>query len=374
MKRNVLLNPGPATTTQTVKEAQVVPDICPREQEFGDLMQEVAAGLTKIVADTKRYDTVLFGGSGTAAVEAVLSSVIGPQDTVFVINNGAYGSRMCQILDTYHISYVEMCSSPFEPLDIKKLETLLEKHQEHFHITHLAMIHNETTSGLLNDVETIGTIAHKYHLQMIVDAMSSYGAIPIDMEKMGITYLISSSNKNLQGMAGISFVVANRKALLDTARYPKRNYYLNLYAQYAYLKEHNQLRFTPPVQTFYALRQALRELQQETVAGRYQRYTRNWETLLDGLAELGLSTLVAREYQSHIITTIPYPDWENFDFEQMHDYLYERGFTIYPGKVSDTPTFRVANIGDLQQEDIEAFLSALEGYRNMLIRGENRND
>lgn len=366
MKRNILLNPGPATTSQSVKEAQVVPDICPREKEFGDLMQEVALGLTRVVADEKEYDTVLFGGSGTAAVEAVLSSVVPPTGTVFVVNNGAYGNRMCEILDAYHISYVEMKSSPFEPLDLQKLDTLLAEHKEHFHITHLAVIHSETTSGLLNDVAAIGEIARRHEIELIVDAMSSYGAIPIRMKEMGITYLVSSSNKNLQGMAGISFVVANKKALLATAELPKRNYYLHLYSQYIYLKEHNQLRFTPPVQTFYALRQALRELEEETVLGRYQRYTANWETLLEGLYSLQLTTLVDRDCQSHIITTIAYPDRAGFDFDEMHDYLYERGYTIYPGKVSDTATFRIANIGDLKPSDIKGFLGALKEYLESL--------
>ena len=261
IKRNVLLNPGPATTTDSVKLAQVVPDICPRELEFGRIMEEISKDLVSFVGDYDTYESVLFGGSGTAGVEAVLSSVIGEQDKVLIINNGAYGKRMCQICDVYGISYIEYNSSNISPVSMEQLEhTIIENKDS---LTHLACIHNETTTGLLNDITAIGQLAKKYSLTFIVDAMSSYAAVPIDMEKMNISYLIASSNKNIQGMAGLVFVIANREKLLSLKEKKARSFYLNLYAQYNYFVKTKQLRFTPPVQVVYALQQAIKELKEE---------------------------------------------------------------------------------------------------------------
>lgn len=360
MKRNILLNPGPATTTETVKLAQVVPDICPREAEFGALMEFVSEGLTSFVANPKDYTSVLFGGSGTAGVEAVLSSVIGEDEGVLIVNNGAYGARMCQICDAYGIHYVEFKSSKIEPINLEELEACIKEHQGF--IQYLAVIHNETTTGLLNDLDPLAELTRKYGLTFIVDAMSSYAAIPIHMAKQNISYLVASSNKNIQGMAGVVFAICNKQKLQELKDKKKRNFYLDLYAQYEYFQKTKQLRFTPPVQTLYALKQAIIELQEETVEGRYERYTDNWETLLEGITRLGLTYLVAKEHHSHIITTILEPDCEGYSFDGMHDYLYARGYTIYPGKIGENNTFRIANIGALDRNDIKEFLECLEKY------------
>ena len=365
IKRNVLLNPGPATTTDSVKLAQVVPDICPRELEFGHIMEEISKDLVSFVGNYDTYESVLFGGSGTAGVEAVLSSVIGEQDKVLIINNGAYGKRMCQICDVYGISYIEYNSSNISPVSMEQLEhTIIENKDS---LTHLACIHNETTTGLLNDITAIGQLAKKYSLTFIVDAMSSYAAVPIDMEKMNISYLIASSNKNIQGMAGLVFVIANREKLLSLKEKKARSFYLNLYAQYNYFVKTKQLRFTPPVQVVYALQQAIKELKEETVEGRYKRYTKSWEVLLKGLEKLGLTYLVHKENQSHIITTVVEPEIEGYSFEGMHEYLLERGYTIYPGKIGEANTFRIANIGAIDYKDMEGFLKELGNYLNSLL-------
>ncbi|SFA77865.1 MULTISPECIES: 2-aminoethylphosphonate aminotransferase [unclassified Bacillus (in: firmicutes)] len=357
--RNVLLNPGPATTTDTVKYAQVVPDICPREKEFGSVMEFIAAELTKFVAPEDEYTTVLFGGSGTAAVESILSSVIGNRK-VLIINNGAYGKRMCEIAKAYGIGFYEFESPAANGLEIVQLEKFIDAHQKE--ISHLAIVHNETTTGLLNPIEQIGEICSNHGIQMIVDAMSSYGAIPINMKRMNIHYLAASSNKNLQGMAGVSFVIAH-KASLEKSRYLKpRNLYLNLYSQYEHFQTTGQMRFTPPVQTLYALKQAIIETKFEGIENRYARYSRNWEVLINGISKLGLTHLVDCDHHSKIITAIHEPDCEHYDFEKMHDFLYRRGFTIYPGKFAEKNTFRIANIGEITEKDIEDFLLLLEQY------------
>lgn len=359
IKRNVLLNPGPATTTDTVKLAQVVPDICPREKEFGDLMEFCATEITKFVGNPTEYATVLFGGSGTATVEAVLNSVVPNDGRILIIDNGAYGKRMCQITKVYKIDTVIFESSSIEPIDMDRLEETIDKEDG---LTHLAMIHHETTTGLLNDISAVGKLCDKYGLSFIVDSMSGFAAIPVNMKGMNIDYLAASSNKNIQGMAGIGFAICNKKALEGTKDIPMRSLYLNLYAQYAYFEKTHQTRFTPPVQTFYALKQAILETQAETIEKRYERYSRSWDTLLNGLDRLGLEYLIDKKYHSKIITSILEPKSAKYDFNGMHDYFFERGFTIYPGKVNDYDTFRISNIGQVDHTDIDAFLEVLEEY------------
>ncbi len=359
VKRNVLLNPGPATTTDSVKLAQAVPDICPREQEFGDLMEFCSTEITKFVGDPKEYATVLFGGSGTATVEAILNSVIPDSGKILIIDNGAYGKRMCQITSVYKIPTVIFESSSIEPIDLNALEALIKNTEG---LTHLAMIHHETTTGLLNDVTSVGKICKKFNISFIVDSMSGFAAIPVNMKAMNIDYLAASSNKNIQGMAGIGFAICNKAVLESTASIPMRSLYLNLYAQHAYFEKTHQTRFTPPVQTFYALKQAIIETQKETIEGRYARYSKSWETLLNGLDELGLEYLIDKKYHSKIITSIIEPKTNAYNFNEMHDYFFEKGFTIYPGKVNNYDTFRISNIGQIDYEDIQAFLKVLKTY------------
>lgn len=361
--RKILLTPGPATTTDSVKFAQVVSDICPREMEFGEVMQYICTELTGIVADPSQYATVLFGGSGTAAVESVISSVIGPQDTVLIIDNGAYGKRMCEIAQAYGLNVVTFKSAPHTALDLSALETRIHHCNHQNKISHLAVVHHETTTGLLNDIEAIGEICDKYQIDMIVDAISSFAAIPIRMNEMNIRYLAASSNKCLQGMAGISFVIAEQSKLSNEANHKPRNYYLNLYAQYQFFSEMRQMRFTPPVQTLYALKQAIDELAQEVVKQRYQRYTKSWETLIAGLSRLGLEYIGSEQHHSKMVTSVLEPPaGSGYDFYAMHDFLYSKGFTIYPGKLEQLGTFRIANIGDITCKDIEALLLWLEQY------------
>jgi len=372
VKRNILLNPGPATTTDSVKYAQVVPDICPREKEFGDLMDSISVELTGFVANPRKYTTVLFCGSGTAVVEAILSSVIGKDERILIVNNGAYGKRMCQIAEVYNINYVEFKSRNDIPLDLDRLESSLRDSDKR--ISLLAVVHNETTTGLLNDIQAIGTICKRNNVKFIVDAMSSYAAIPIDMEEMNIGFLAASANKNLQGMPGIGFVIANREMLENTRSIRPRNFYLNLYAQYKNFSETKQMRFTPPVQILYALKQAILESRIEGVEARYARYSKSWRVLIEGIERLGLIYLVPKEYQSRIITAIVDPDIEGYNFNDMHDFFFMNGFTIYPGKLDNANTFRIANIGDITSDDVVSFVTLLEQYLSDIRRGRNANN
>ncbi len=335
----------------------MVSDICPREKEFGEVMEFITEKLTDFVANNKDYTTVLFGGSGTAGVEAVLSSICFNKK-ILVINNGSYSERMTQILETYDADFFNYKSDIIKPIDFNNLEETLKKNK----FDYICAVHNETGTGLLNDINRIGKLAKKYNAEFVVDAMSSYAAIPINMEDMNIDFLIASSNKNIQGMAGVVFVICKKVSLEKLKNIKPKSFYLDLYAQYKNFINTKQTRFTPPVQTLYALKQAIIETIEETIENRNKRYTESWNTLIEGIKKLNLKLLLDEEYQSIIITTIYEPECEKYNFDDMHDYLYKRNFTIYPGKVSSFNTFRIANIGSIDKKDISNFLIVLEEY------------
>lgn len=365
VKRNILLNPGPATTTDSVKMSQVVPDICPREDEFATLVEEVKNNLTRIVVkpeDLNEYDTVLIGGSGTAVMDAIVSSFV--TGKLLVVNNGAYGKRIFEIATSYRLDVEELKSSSSVPISVEDLERKIVSMKKK--PDHLAVIHHETTTGVLNDINAVGELCKKYDIELIVDAISSYAAIPIDMKEMNISFLASTSNKNLQGMAGIGIAVCNLNDLMKRKDYKAPNFYLNLFDQYINFKNKRQMRFTPPVQTFYALKQAVVETLDEGVESRYARYRGMWKILNDGLKEQGFDLLIREEDSSKLMTTIFEPKSDRYSFNEMHNYFYEKGITIYPGKVSELNTFRIANIGALENKDIELFLNELSNYMKTL--------
>lgn len=362
IKRSILLNPGPATTTDSVKHSLVVPDICPREKEFGQLVEGVLVDLVRIVNGEKNYKCVIFGGSGTAAVDATINSVISSDGKILVVSNGAYGSRMIKIAESYGIDVVKYDIPYGDYPDVDEVEQLILRNQDE--LTHLGIIHHETTTGMLNPIADFLELTRKYNLQIIVDTISSYAGIPIDLEKTDYDYIISTSNKNIQGMAGLSFVICKEDSLLSIKNVCKRSYYLNLLQQYEFFKNSKQMQFTPPVQIFYALKQAIKEFFEEGGDNRYSRYCQSWETLIAGLKEIGFRLLLPENQQSKLLTAIIEPSDPKYDFNQMHDYLIERNFTIYPGKRAKVATFRIANIGEIDKTDIDNFLCSLKDYIN----------
>lgn len=362
VRREVLLNPGPSTTSDSVKYAQVVADICPRELEFGNLMENIAEDLTAFVANPADYITVMFGCSGTGADEAMVSSCVPPDGKLLVVDNGSYGARLANIAKVYGIDMDVFKSSTYEPIDVNALEQQMKSKK----YTTFAIVMHETTTGLLNDVETICNMAKKYGMVTIVDTVSSYGGMPINLAKLGIDFATCTSNKHIGGMAGIGFVVCKRDELLKQEKWPMRNYYLNLFDQYKYFLETKQTRFTPPVQTLYALRQAIIETKQETIEKRYERFTKCWEILVKGLDEIGLKMLVDRKNQSHFITAILIPETPKYNFNELHDYSRSFGFTIYPGKLGNIDTFRIANMGDIKPEEMTHFVCILRDYMHSI--------
>ena len=369
VKRNVLLNPGPATTTDTVKYAQIVPDICPREKEFGDVMRYINDNLIEIAGGNIEEEAcVLFGGSGTAAMDATINSVVPPSKKILVINNGAYGERITKIAQAYNIGYVELKFEWDSLPDLIQIEQQLKDNPE---ISCVAMIHHETTTGLLNPIKEIGRLVKSYEKVFIVDTISSFAGVPIDIKEFNIDFMMSTSNKCIQGMAGVSFVICSKEQLKVIKEYPRRSFYLSLYDQYEYFTKNYQMRFTPPVQTLYALKKAIEEFLEEGYENRVKRYSNNWEILRKGIENIGLKVLTKSEEESKILITILYPKNQNFEFNKLHDKLFENGFTIYPGKVGKINSFRLSNMGAINEHDIKKFLFNL---KNVLIEMGVKHD
>ena len=366
VKKKILLNPGPATTTDSVKNALVVPDICPREEEFGDLMQEIRNDLVKIAGGDKNYTAILFAGSGTAAMDSTISSVVPSNKKILILINGAYGVRFAEIARTYNLEVVELKFEFGKRIELEQIEQILKNDDK---IACIAAIHHETTIGILNPIKEIGAIAKKYGKLFIVDTISSFAGVYINIKEFNIDFMMSTSNKCIQAMAGIAFVICKKDPLEKLKSIKPRNYYLDLYSQYESLEKNNQTRFTPPVQIIYALKQAIKEFFEEGAENRIKRYRENYLVLKEGLKELGFKFFMGPDVEeSNILTTIYYLDHPNFDFNILHDKLYERGFTIYPGKITDKDTFRIAVMGAINSQDIRNFLIVL---KEVLINMKN---
>ena len=353
VKRNVLLNPGPATTTDTVKMAQVVPDICPREKEFVWVMREVEEGLLKIVhADPEEYAAVLFCGSGTINMDICLNSLLPEDKKILIINNGAYSSRGAEICEYYGLPCINLKQPLNHQPDLQVIEEILQENPD---IAVVYITHHETGTGLLNPIREIGALVHKYHAIFVVDTTSTYAMRPINVHEDNIDFCMASAQKGIMAMTGLSYVIGRRAAIEASAEYPKRSYYCNLYMQYAYAREHGEMHFTPPVQVIYAARQALKEYFSEGETAKWDRHQRVFRTIRKGLTELGFQIYISEQEESGLVAAALYPKDENWNFEKIHDYCYERGFTIYPGKVEKKGMFRLCALGAIDEADITAF-------------------
>lgn len=363
IKRNILLNPGPATTTDTVKMAQVVPDICPREQEFAGMMKGLRDDLVKVVHGDERYTSVLFTGSGTINIDICLNSLLPEGKKILVVNNGAYSTRAVEVCQYYGMPHIDLKSSVYEQPDLKAVEQTLDENPD---IALVYTTHHETGTGVLNPIREIGALAHQHDAIFVVDTTSSLGMIPLDVVKDNVDFCMASAQKGLMAMTGLSFVIGREDIIVKSKDYPKRSYYCNLYLQYDYFEKTGQMHFTPPVQTIYSTIQALKEYWAEGEEAKFARHHRVFEAIHKGLAQLGFKNVIRREIQSGLVVSVKYPDDDNWDFDKVHDYCYDHGFTIYPGKISTTNTFRLCALGAIDVKDIEDFFvvlkEALETY------------
>lgn len=362
IERKVLLNPGPSTTTDTVKYAQIVPDICPREKEFGSLMKGLREDLVRIVhGDLNKYTSVLFCGSGTLNIDVCLNSLLPAGKKVLVINNGAYSARAVEICQYYGLQHIDLQFPVDEIPDLKKVEEVLKANPD---IGLVHTTHNETGTGILNPIREIGALAHKYGTTFTVDTTSTYAMRPVDMEADNIDFCMASAQKGLMAFTGLSFVVGNRKIIEKSADYPRRSYYCNLFLQYDFFERTGEMHFTPPVQTIYAAVQAMKEYWAEGEEAKWARHTRVFHEIERGLEELGFRQVIRPEWRAGLVCSAIYPDDPNWNFEAIHDYCYERGFTIYPGKISTANTFRLCALGAIDETDIRNFFAV---FREALV-------
>ncbi len=358
IKRNVLLNPGPATTTDTVKLAQIVPDICPREKEFADLMKGFRSDILKTVhADPAAYTAVLFCGSGTLNMDVCLNSLLPAEAKVLVVNNGAYSSRAVEICRAYGLNHIDLRFPVDELPNLTRVEAVLKENPD---IRLVYTTHNETGTGICNPIREIGALAHRYGATFVVDTTSTLAMRPIDVARDNIDFCMASAQKGIMAMTGLSFVIGRTDLIVASKDYPKRSYYCNLYLQYEYFEKTGQMHFTPPVQTVYAAVQGLKEYFAEGEIAKWERHKRVFEAIHTGLAELGFKDVIRREWQSGLVVSVLYPDDPNWDFMKVHDYCYERGFTIYPGKIASTNTFRLCSLGAIDEADIKAFFKVFK--------------
>ncbi len=357
MKPYILLTPGPLTTSQTVKEAMLT-DWCTWDEDYNlHIVEEIRKSLVSLATQhTGDYTSILLQGSGTYCVEAVIGSVIKPGDKLLILSNGAYGDRMGNIAEYHGISYDMLAFDETEQVSVSYVDDYLSHNAE---ITHVAVVHCETTTGVLNPLKEIAHLVKMYGKKLIVDAMSSFGGVPLDVHELGIDFLISSANKCIQGVPGFGFIIARRSELLHCKGVSK-SLSLNIYDQWdAMEKGHGKWRFTSPTHVVRAFKQAMDELAAEGgVEARHNRYCENHRVLVDGMRSLGFQTLLPDEIQSPVITSFLYPH-ADFNFKTFYTQLKERGFVIYPGKISQADTFRIGNIGDVHPEDFRQLIEII---------------
>ena len=356
----LLLTPGPLSTTATVRAA-MLQDSCTWDADYNlGVVEPIRRELVRLATGPEYesdYSAVLLQGSGSYVVESVLGSAIGSDECLLIINNGAYGARMGEMARCLGLRHHELdCGETTRP-EPAAIDAMLARHPE---ITHLAMVHCETTTGMLNPLEEVAELCLRRGIRLIVDAMSSFGGIPIDMGRLGIEFLISSANKCIQGVPGFGFVIARRAALTACAG-RARSVSLDLHAQWQTMEQQGgKWRFTSPTHTVLAFAQALRELDEEGgIAARHQRYSENQRILVAGMAELGFAPLLPEQWQSPIITAFYSPAHPDYRFADFYQRLKGQGFVIYPGKVSQADCFRIGNIGDVTPARVRALLAAM---------------
>ncbi len=352
-----LYTPGPLTTSLAVKQA-MLHDAGSWHWEFNALVKSIRDRIVTLACldPAAGWEAILLQGSGTFGVEAVLTSVVPTTGKVLVLSNGAYGERALQMLQHHRTDHLALRTPEDTVPDLAALDATLSGDPS---ISHVVAIHCETTTGILNPIARIGPVVKRHNRVFIVDAMSSFGAIPIDFAASGIDYLISSANKCIEGVPGFSFVLCRRPDLEATAG-SARVLSLDLLGQLRGFDKNGQFRYTPPTHSVLAFDQALRELEQEGgPSGRGARYRRNHEVLLAGMKRIGFRSYLPHPVQSYIITSFLFPPDPSFTFEDLYRRLSDKGHIIYPGKISQADTFRIGSIGRIFESDVRALLAAV---------------
>lgn len=356
-KDNTLFTPGPVTTSLRTKQL-MLHDIGSRDYDFLELLQVIKSKLINIAeCSNDDYDVIFMQGSGTFGLESVITSTIPPDGKLLVIINGAYGKRMAQIAEIAKINTVRLEYPENRRPDLNEIDTILRKDKA---ITSVAFVHCETTTGILNELDQISNIVKKYNKTIIVDALTTFGAMKIDFYGNNIDYLISGPDKCLEAMPGFAIIFAKIKELKKTKDWG-RSLSLNLYNQWEEMNNTNQFRFTPPIQSILAFNNALDELVKEGgVLARGERYRYNYNTLITGMRKLGFTEYLFPNLRSYIITSYLNPDDPKFKFRKFYSRLREMGNIIYFGKLSTWEGFRIATIGRIFPTDVQYLVATIE--------------
>ncbi|MFC2947030.1 2-aminoethylphosphonate--pyruvate transaminase [Virgibacillus sediminis] len=364
MNHYKLLTPGPLTTTSTVKEEMLI-DRCTWDTDYKIITQKIRADLLELAGASKEdYTVVLMQGSGSFAVESVMTSAISDQDKVLIITNGAYGDRIVKTAEYIGLEFSEYRVAYNEYPNEDTIRNILRQDLD---ITHIMMVHCETTTGILNPLDMISKLSKEFGKTLIIDAMSSFGGMEINVPDLGIDYLISSANKCIQGVPGFGFVIAETEKLLECEG-NSRSLSLDLFEQWKEMDRDGKWRFTSPTHVVAAFSKALDELVEEGgISARFTRYQNNNQILRERLKKLGFQPYLSEEKQSPFITAFLFPN-EQFDFEEFYTFVKGRGYVLYPGKLTDEDTFRIGNIGEIYQEDMEELCNIIEKYVGVMTK------
>jgi 2-aminoethylphosphonate-pyruvate transaminase len=352
----ILFTPGPLNTRFDVKSA-MLHDVGSRDASFIELVAQIRSRLLDVAGVSHdAFASIPVQGSGTFALEAVISSAVPRDGLLLVIENGHYGRRLAQIAEAHEVPCETISVPERAPLEPEAVAEALSGRED---VTHVAVVHCETSTGRVNPVGAIGdAVARHCAAHLIVDGMSSFGAIPLDLEAAGVDYLVSSPNKCLEGVPGFGFVVARKSRLRKSVR--ARTVVLDLVDQWQVLESTGQFRFTPPIQVFLAFDAALDAFDDEGGRpARAARFKRQYEVVAAGMSEMGFEAYLPPAPHQHVITTYVYPDHAAFDFDRLYSVLREQGLVIYPGKVTDAECFRVGHIGQQGEGASEALIAAI---------------
>jgi 2-aminoethylphosphonate-pyruvate transaminase len=351
----ILLTPGPLTTSPATRQA-MLRDWGSWDAAFNRMTNEICRDLLAIVSGQKDFVCVPMQGSGTFSVEAALGSLVPRNAVVLVPNNGAYCARLLKILERLGVESVELKFRDDEPASVARIEEMFRREPR---ITHVAQVHLETSAGLLNPLDEIAALCVRFDKRLVVDAMSSFGALPIDVSKGGIDAVISASGKCLEGVPGMGFVIV-RTDLLEASEGVSRSLALDLYDQYAYMKKTTQWRFTPPTHVVAALRAALDQyLAEGGQAARGARYRGNCAALIEEMAALGFKPFLERSVQAPVIVTFHAPSDPAYEFKRFYEAVRNAGYVLYPGKLTEVETFRVGCIGAIDANEIRNAVAAI---------------
>ncbi|MDC3153241.1 2-aminoethylphosphonate--pyruvate transaminase [Pelagibacteraceae bacterium] len=350
-----LLTPGPLTTSMSTKEA-MLHDWGSRDTKFIDLNASIRDSLVRLIDGENKYQCVPMQGSGTFAVESMVSSLTSKDSKILILINGAYGQRMKKMCTYLGRDFIEYEVAEHEVHDINKIEELIDSND----LTHVFSVYCETTSGILNPIEDIAKLVERKKLSLFIDAMSAFGALPLSSKTIAFDAVAASSNKCLEGVPGVGFILVKNE-VIENANGNSHSLSLDLYDQWQAMEKNKQWRFTPPTHVLAAFNQAIQEhKEQGGVEGRGKKYKKNCEIICNGMKDLGFEQLLPDNLQAPIIITFKQPNDPKFNFEKFYNALSEKNFLIYPGKLTVAETFRIGCIGNLDEQDMRDTIKAVK--------------